>query len=272
MQRISASLVLYHNDPQVFERAIEAYLRSAGSGDLVVIDNSREPLVSSWFKERRVKYHFNGRNVGFGVGHNMAFAALPSASDLHLFLNPDVDFKPDVLEGLAGYVEAHGDIGAVMPRVLYGSGELQRLAKLLPTPLDLIFRRFIPLRRLKSAINERYELHGLSQERPSDVPSLSGCFLLVRAEIFQRLGGFDERYFMYMEDVDLVRRIGSIARTVYVPSYSITHGYAKGSYFHRKLLWYHLRSAVAYFSKWGWVCDRDRSLRNRAALLLRNSR
>jgi GT2 family glycosyltransferase len=115
-------------------------------------------------------------------------------------------------------------------------------------------------------INQRYELYGLSQEEPSFVPSLSACFLLVRTELMQTLGGFDEQYFMYMEDVDLVRRIGDIAETIYYPTVQVTHSYSKGSYKKLKLLYYHTHSAIKYFNKWGWLFDKTRRDRNKIAL------
>jgi len=80
------------------------------------------------------------------------------------------------------------------------------------------------------------------------------------------VGWFDERFFMYMEDVDLVRRIGDVSDAVYLPSVQVKHAYAKGSYRSRKLLGYHLRSAILYFNKWGWFIDQDRRERNEKAL------
>jgi GT2 family glycosyltransferase len=67
---------------------------------------------------------------------------------------------------------------------------------------------------------------------------------------------------MYLEDVDLVRRIGDVARVVYDPRVCVTHAYAKGSYRNKKLLAYHLSSAVRYFTKWGWCFDPIRRKRN----------
>jgi hypothetical protein len=71
---------------------------------------------------------------------------------------------------------------------------------------------------------------------------------------------------MYMEDVDLSRRIGRLARTVFYPAVSITHAYQKGSYKNSRLLSHHIRSALKYFNKWGWLFDADRRAVNRAAL------
>jgi GT2 family glycosyltransferase len=262
---ISASLVLFHNDPIQYGQAIRCFLDGC-EGILFVVDNSTTPLQHELFAHPRVHYVYAGENLGFGKAHNRAIAMVGRTSDAHLLLNPDISFNAHVLPELGQFLGANHYVGAVMPRITYPDGSLQRLCKLLPTPVDLILRRFVPSKRIKAKINERYELHGLTQDRPSCVPSLSGCFLLIRTELLSRVGGFDERFFMYMEDVDLVRRIGDIAETLYLPSVQVVHAYAKGSYLNRRLLGYHMRSAIEYFNKWGWFFDPTRKIRNRNAL------
>jgi GT2 family glycosyltransferase len=257
----NASLVLYHTAADLFSVPISAFLEAVPDGQIAVVDNSSEPLQHPLFQHARVRYVFAGRNLGFGAGHNLAFRQMESA-DFHLLLNPDVTFTASVVRDLVRFAAADPLIGAVMPRICFPDGSLQRLCKLLPTPLDLLLRRFVPFAALREMRRRRYELDLLPQDRAGDVPSLSGCFLLVRAELFQQLGGFDERYFMYMEDVDLVRRIGDRARTVYYPFATVEHAYAKGSYKNRRLFGYHLKSALKYFSKWGWFFDEARSSRN----------
>lgn len=83
---------------------------------------------------------------------------------------------------------------------------------------------------------------------------------------FKKVGGFDERFFMYSEDVDLCRRIGEVSKTMFYPMASVYHGYEKGSYKSWKLLKYHICSAIQYFNKWGWVFDKKRILRNKECL------
>lgn len=264
--RLTASLVLFHNDPELYGQAMQSFLAGCADGVLHVVDNSAEPLRHPLFEHPRVRYRFLGRNAGFGAAHNIAILDATPGSDLHLLLNPDIAFGPEVLPALARRMADEPDVVALMPRIQYPDGSLQRLCKLLPTPMDLIFRRFVPSRSLRERINRRYELHDLPQDGCIEVPTLSGCFLLIRTAVLDRIGGFDERYFMYMEDVDLVRRLGDHGRTLYDPSVSVTHAYAKGSYRNRRLLNYHLKSAVAYFFKWGWLIDPIRSRRNRRIL------
>ena len=99
-----------------------------------------------------------------------------------------------------------------------------------------------------------------------EVPSLSGCFMFMRVDVLKEVGGFDERFFMYAEDLDLCRRIGEVSKTMYYPGVSIYHAYGKGSYKNRKLLKYHICSIVKYFNKLGWILDRKRTQINKACL------
>jgi len=269
--KLSASLVLYNNNPDQYGRAMHDFLEGS-DGTLVVIDNSPEPLHHPLFQHPRVQYQFMDANLGFGRGHNRALSLLNGTSDFHLFLNPDILFEQDVLPRLLDHMAQDPAIGAIMPRIEYPDGSLQRLCKLLPTPIDLLFRRFIPLRAIQDRINARYEMHRLSQSEANSIPSLSGCFLLVRTRAVTDIGGFDERYFMYMEDVDLVRRIGDRWKTIYQPAVRVTHGYEKASYRNKTLMKAHIRSAILYFAKWGWVFDTDRRKRNREALTMISSR
>jgi len=264
--KISGSLVLYCSRRDQYEAAIANFLEATIDGILYVVDNSPVALQSDYFSNVRVKYVHNGKNIGFGAGHNCALRLACQQSDLHLILNPDIRFDVDVLDVLAEGFRKNKDLVAVMPKVVYPDGSLQRLCKLLPTPVDLIVRRFVPFAAIRKWMDKRYEMHDLCQERPSEVPTLSGCFLMVRSKALTNIGGFDERYFMYMEDVDLVRRLASKGRVLYVPTVSVVHEYAKGSYRNYRLLGYHIKSAIRYFNKWGWLFDGDRRLRNRFCL------
>jgi GT2 family glycosyltransferase len=263
--KISGSLVLFHNSVALYELAIQSFL-NACDGVLYVVDNSTSPLEHDLFQHPRICYIFNNANLGFGAAHNRAIKLACNDSDFHLIINPDVNFCENVIPHLTDVMQKNSDIGALMPRINYPDGSLQRLCKLLPSPVDLIFRRFIPIKSIRTRINHRYELHDLPQDRLVDVPTISGCFMIVRSELLRLHGGFDEQYFMYLEDVDLVRRIGSVARIVYDPRVSVTHEYAKGSYHNKKLLGYHMISAFLYFTKWGWCCDSYRRNKNLAVI------
>lgn len=260
---LTASIVSYQHRPGEIKRVIDCVLKSPVE-ILYLIDNSLNDGLRELEKLSEKIRYIHSLNLGYGTGHNVAIKdAIEKGGDYHVVINPDVYFEEGVLEKLIAYMDSDEQVGLVMPKVLYPTGEIQFLCKLLPTPMDLIGRRFIPLKSYVTTKNYNYELRWTGYDKVMDVPSLSGCFMFMRLSIIRKIGGFDERYFMYAEDLDLCRRIGEVSKTVYYPDVQIYHEYAKGSYKNRKLLKYHICSVIKYFNKWGWFFDAKRRKRNR---------
>jgi len=114
------------------------------------------------------------------------------------------------------YMENNPGVGHLMPKILNPDGSIQRLCKLVPTPFDLFARMFLPS-LIKAKLSRRFELHGSGYNKVMFVPYLSGCFMLLRIEALKMVGLFDERFFMYPEDIDLTRRIAEKYETVFFP-------------------------------------------------------
>ncbi len=224
----------------------------------IVVDNGASDEIRDSVRAMGGLYVRTEGNIGFGRAHNLALKELAGAdAPYHLILNPDIAFDIDALDGLACVMESHPNVGLAMPKVLYPDGSIQYLCKLLPAPIDLVLRRFLP-GRLKHLAQKRiasYELRNLDYDSPAYVPSLSGCFMFARRSVLDVVGGFDERFFLYMEDVDLCHRMGEVSRLLYWPGVTVAHVHQMGSYRSRKLLLLHIRSAVRYFNKWGWMYD-----------------
>lgn len=257
---MNVSIVVYKTDPAMLKRAIDSVLVDSSSVRLLyIIDNSPTDELKKLCNHKKVVYIFSGVNLGYGCGHNIALArSMEDSIDYHLVMNPDIFFNPDVLKKLVDYMNAHGDVGQVMPKVLYPGGDIQYLCKLIPTPSDLIMRRFSPFKNVKERKNYLYELRFTGYEKQMEVPSLSGCFMFLRVETLKKVGLFDRRFFMYLEDLDLTRRIAEAGRTVFWPGVHVFHEYAKQSYKSPRMLYHHIRSAILYFNKWGWISDKKR--------------
>lgn len=272
MINLSVSIVLFHNKKEQVERAICSVLNTNLKVRLFLVDNSTSDDLKSLsnIDNRRIEYIFNNSNLGFGGAHNIAIRkSIEENTPYHLVLNPDVYFEKGVLEELYNFMENNPDVGLVMPKVLYPDGKLQYLCKLLPTPIDLFGRRFLnfgPFRKFIEKRNEIYELRFTGYNKIMEVPYLSGCCMFLRTNILKKVGLFDERFFMYLEDTDLTRRIHKVSKTIYYPYVHIYHEYGKGSYKNLKLLKYHIDSAIKYFNKWGWVFDKERVLINKSIL------
>jgi len=113
---------------------------------------------------------------------------------------------------------------------------------------------------------EKFELRASGYNRTIDVPYLSGCFMFLRTEAIQQVGMFDERFFMYPEDIDLTRRIHRKYRTVFYPEVSVVHQHIRGSYADIRLLFIHIKNMIKYFNKWGWFFDNERRNVNKDTL------
>jgi GT2 family glycosyltransferase len=113
---------------------------------------------------------------------------------------------------------------------------------------------------------DRFELKSSGYDKEIEVPYLSGCFMFLRTESLKKVGLFDERFFMYPEDIDLTRRMHKEYRTMFYPNVSIVHEHEKGSYKSFKLLYIHIINMIKYFNKWGWIFDKERKSINKRIL------
>jgi GT2 family glycosyltransferase len=267
--RLTASIVVHEPDVEIVAEALKSVLNSPLVSTVYVLGNSPFESVRSICSDPRVECISNKENIGFGRAHNIALArSIASNSSYHLVMNPDIYFKKEAIEKICHFMNEseNENVGLLMPKVLYPDGSTQYLCKLLPRPSQLILRRFLPFKKFLNERNYVYELRFTGYDKIMDVPYLSGCFMFLRTKILERVGLFDERFFLYFEDLDLCRRINRCSRTVYFPEAVIYHHYGKGSYKSIRLLRHHLTSAIKYFSKWGGVFDRGRRETNLATL------
>ena len=263
---ITASIVAYHTPVGDLSHLLQNVCQSS-INILYWIDNSSNDSLRELNNLSPKVIYIYSDNLGFGHGHNIAIKkAIEKKADYHIVINPDICWEGNVIEALTTYMDTHPDCGLVMPKVLYPNGDLQYLCKLLPTPLNLFGRRFLPFKGIQRKMDERFELHFSGYDKEMEVPSLSGCFMFMRVDVIRETGGFDERFFMYAEDLDLCRRIGEVSKTMYYPAVSVYHAYGKGSYKNKKLLKYHICSVIKYFNKWGWFFDKKRRRINKECL------
>ena len=278
---ITASIVTYNHHLLDFEPVLRSLF--ASPVDVIyVVDHSdtvmdlkaelneytaKVLLGESYLQEKRNNgfrlVYMPHENNGYGGGHNVAMRdAKEHGSEFHLVVNPDVWFGPEVIPAMVDYMRGHDDVGNIMPKVLYPNGSVQRLAKLLPSPMDMIGRFCLPdfviFRR-----NNKFELRQSGFTKTMNVPFLSGCFMFLRTSILDTVGYFDERFFLYGEDVDFSRRIYRQYRNVYLTDISIYHTFTRGSRKSLRLMLIHIMSMVKYFNKWGWVRDKERRRINR---------
>ena len=262
---LNVSIVLYHTPVAELNNVLSILLQAKEVNRIYLIDNSEGPLRLP-VEDARITYIFSSANLGFGKGHNIAIRkSVDKNVPFHLIMNSDVTFTAANIAEMLAYMEAHSDVACMMPNVQFPTGKPQRLCKLLPTPMDLLGRRFMPEVLIRRR-NARYELADTGYNRLMNVPALSGCFLLCRTDALQQAALFDERFFLYCEDIDLTRRLHKVGKTLFYPNVTISHDFRRSSYTNLRLTWTHMRSACLYFNKYGWLRDKERDRINNEIL------
>ena len=187
-------------------------------------------------------------NLGFGGGHNAVLSEI--SSKYHAVINPDIKLDSDVLSYLVDVMEKNSDIAMLTPKILHADGTEQHLPKRHPTFSYLFLGRLARLGGIFRKIRKEYTREEENFQSPFDIEFCTGCFFLIRSEIFKKVGGFDKRYFMYMEDADLSREVLKYGRVVFDPTVSVTHLWKRESAKNLKSLFLHLSSAFKYLKKW----------------------
>jgi GT2 family glycosyltransferase len=265
---ITISIVAYKTESEQLMKLLNCCLKSKKIiNRIYILDNSPANSLSKLFFHPKVTYIFNNANLGYGKAHNITIRrAIEQNMKYHLVLNPDIVFNPGTLEKIINYMDKNPNVGLLMPKILNPDGSIQYLCKLLPTPFDWIFRRFIPLTKYVEKRNFIFELRLSGYDEIMEVPYISGCFMFFRIKALKDIGLFDEKIFMYGEDTDISRRIYRKYRTVYYPLANATHEFQKESYKNLKMLMIHIKSAIYYFNKWGWFLDKERNNINKEVI------
>lgn len=245
-KRISISIVTY-NDAQNVKKLLSSLQQyeDISAFDIYIIDNAVEENLP----ETLLSVHsglnitVNKENVGFGAAHNQILPKLNSK--YHLILNPDILFAENTITRLCNYLDQHTDVVAITPKVLNPDGTEQFLPRVLPKFKYLLAGKLPFCKKWR----DEYTFTKKSISEPIDISFCTGCFMLLRTDAIQKAEGFDTRYFMYMEDADLSRRIKQYGRIILYPHTAIIHAWHRASHKSLKFLKIHTQSMLKYFLK-----------------------
>lgn len=248
---ITASIVLYKENKSELTKTIDCFLSCSLTKKLYLIDNNEDKKFQDIFNHKNIEYIAVGKNIGFGAGHNIILNKIKNLSNYHLILNPDVNFKPNVIPNLIAKLKRHEIVSMIAPKVLFPNGEHQYSCRRYPKISELLARRFTFLEPVFKSIISKGKYKDRNLESSFFPEYITGCFQLYNTKDFIKLNGFDERYFLYMEDVDICKKIDEIDKLkLYYPKEEITHVLKQGSSKDIKLFFMHTSSAIKYFLKW----------------------
>ncbi|MCL3779164.1 glycosyltransferase family 2 protein [Prolixibacteraceae bacterium JC049] len=239
--QLAISIVLFNNRQEEVDYLLKLFSEENIDNLLILlIDNSIKPCWCGTSKN--VIYKWNKVNVGFGKGHNQAFEhSLQQKIPFHLVCNLDISFRQGTLRGLLDYLIQHNEVGAVSPVILNNDNTCQFNGRPLPSLKSLFYRRFV-----EQKDKEQYR----TKKGVKPIEWMSGCFMLLRVSAVKSVGGFDTRFFLYMEDVDLSRRMATRFPLYLHQEQFIVHKRQRGSYSSLLLTFYHVVSTLKYFGKW----------------------
>ena len=246
---ISACIVT-HNNMLTIKNALDSLLENTKAEEfkLYVVDNGSTDGTADFIQENYPSIELiRNTNTGFGAGHNVVIPKLDSK--YHFVINPDIIIRDDVISKMASYMDEHEDIGQLAPKICFPDGRIQVLAKRSPKLKYLVASRLRTEGEPSKALSD-YAMLEKNYDEVFDTEVASGCFFAVRTDVFKKIGGFDEKYFLYFEDFDLSRQIGLTHRIVFYPDAIVYHEWGRESKKNFKLMLVQIRSMFYFFSKW----------------------
>jgi GT2 family glycosyltransferase len=256
----SSILIVNYRAYDELDRCLASIDRHEPAAEVIVVDHdaddARARAVGA--AHPRVRWVARRENPGFGAGVN--HAARHAKGSMFVLVNPDVELREPILAALADAFARHADVGIVGGRVLNADGSLQPSARRFPDWTTAFGGRTSLLTRVLPG--NPLTRRNLDPTAPGEgvraVDWVTGAFMAMRREVFDRLGGFDEGFFLYWEDADFCRRAKDAGwRTLYDPAVAVVHAAARSSAHApvRSLVAFH-RSVFRYYWKHGGVVAR----------------
>lgn len=229
--------------------------------EIIVVDNDSHDesleYLEKMHRAGEITLVHSGSNLGYGRGNNLG--AKYAKGRYILVLNPDVSVEGNMLQKMVDYMDRHPEIGMLAPQLYFFNGQIQDSCRKFMRPTDLIIKR-TPLQRfkfLKKRVDE-YVMADYDHKTVQEVDLVTGACFMADKAAFEKVGGFDDRYFLFMEDADLCRKMWeSGKKVVYFPEARALHYHKRLSggsnllwLLKQRVFWIHLHSAAKYFWKW----------------------
>lgn len=252
---LTFSIVAYKNYKQIINavKSINKFVNNY-TKEIYIVDNTEKEFIDNFQKDREILKQLsnvlfirNNKNLGFGKANNIALSK--SRGKYFVICNPDIILIEESFDEIIPFIEKNKEIGAVIPKLVDQNHNLQSVYRREITPFDIFIRYFHPFGLFKRQ-RELHEMKDMDYTKPFQVPFGQGSFLVVKTSLIKRLSGFDERYFMYVEDADLCKRINQVSKLYYLPTTEVIHLWEKGSHKNMKLMKWHIQAMYKYFKKW----------------------
>ena len=224
-----AAVIVSYNVADLLVRCVES-LRADGIDRIVVVDNASadDSVAAIRRADPRVEVVALDRNLGYGAGVNCGVAR--TAEPHVLALNPDVEVEPGSTKVLLAALARDRGLALVGPRIVTPEGETYPSARTFPDLIDAAGHAFLHFVWPSNPFSRRYRMLDWDHGDARDVDWVAGTHFLARRSAWDEVGGFDEAYFMYMEDVDVCWRLHAAGwRVGYEPRAAVIHGIGRST-------------------------------------------
>ena len=254
-------IILNYRSKELTAQCVNTVLQSAKNTEnfeIIIIDNDSGDDSAKWLHNAfpNIRVIANKRNLGYGAGNNIGIKQ--AKGDYILILNPDVEIEMPDIQKMIDFLKNYPDVGVVGPQLIYPDGIIQDSYRRFPQFLDLVIKRtsLHKINPLKKRMTD-YLMHNVNPHKTQEVDWLVGAALMIPRKIFDKIGAFDERFFLFLEDTDFCRRVWEIGKKVmYFPATKAIHNHKRLSQSKswrvllNKNFYTHISSAVKYFWKW----------------------
>lgn len=262
MPTLSATIVVYNGAEEALAAAASVLRHTQKYAlTLYLVDNAspdhagdtlQAALADGRFccsSNQTVRLICSSKNKGFGGGHNLVLSELDS--DYHFILNPDILVETDVLSDMADWMEQHPQAAMARPSLNFPDGKEQILPLRKCSALALLYRQMPWLFFLKH-FNDRYVMADADLSKPTQIEFCTGSFAMLRTDVMKKVGGFDEGYFMYVEDADLTQKVRQEGEVYLLPQFTAIHAWHRAPHTDIAHCRMQTKSMMRYFSKWGF--------------------
>lgn len=244
-------IYVYYNTPRELLNSVKSLLKTTVGilMEIIIVDNHSTKEIPSQIKKLQgVKIISNTENVGFGKGCNIG--AKEARGKYLLFLNPDTKVYPEAVVELLKTIKRKG-VGIAGPKMVDKKGNtLPTISRFLSFPDLLVVYSFLNTLLKKNSISKKFWLYDTDRETVQTVDVLSGACLIIARNIFFKVGGFDERFFMYFEEHDLCLKVNNLGlKSVFNPKSIILHLIGKSLKDKSKIRRYFEKSRFIYMKK-----------------------
>ncbi len=267
--KLLISIVLYQPNKEDFIKLFSSIKNSNLENiicDVCFLDNSNR--VSEFIKKHtnefkkenqnenlNIYYIISQKNLGYGGGNNFTYFEFKGVEyDYFLIINPDIYFNETLIKNLIEKMQNNQEIGLSSIKILNTDNSIQYVHRKFPSIFDIFFRvlfNFINLKKLnslKERISKRKEMQdSYKNENSFKAEMISGCFMCFKSEIFDKLKGFSDKFFMYYEDLDISKRCNRISQNIVFTDLSLYHKWRRESSKDFKLFIIHLKSFFRYY-------------------------